>query len=209
MKKADRRIRKRDIVSWKSGRNTLYGEVVTIKGDTALVRLRGDGHWNEAREVALTRLRYEPPVELSVDDLRRFCRFEITHTELKQGRMYAEIDIPETYQITPEDLKAAVENYHSRGISEEEFGKEYFWPLWDEIYNGAEIETAMNGPYERDEDGEWIPDQYTVFENAWDIFLRVFEYGEEEDADLDEVISEVQIWLDNRDKPLEEREFSR
>lgn len=194
-------------VSWKSGKNTFYGDVLSVQGDSALIEMMCDDHWGEERTVSVSRLKCEPPEVLSVEALKRFARFEITYTELMHGRKFASIEIPEPYQIIPEDLKAAVENYHKKGISEEEFGDEYFWPLWDEIYNGAGIETAMDGPDEGYEKS-WLPDQYTVFSNAWDVFIRSFEYGDE-DVDLDEVIEEVQIWLDNRDKPLTEREFSR
>ena len=143
---------------------------------------------------------------LSVEALRRFARFEISFTELMNNRKLAPIEIPEPYQIIPEDLMAAVENYHRKGISEKEFGDEYFWPLWDEIYNGVGIETAMDGP--DDYKAGWIPDQYSVFSNAWDVLTRAFEYGYD-DVSLDEVITEVQTWLDNRDKPLAEQEFTR
>ena len=195
------------LVSWKSGNRTFYGNVLSINGDCARIIMSCENHWGEERAVPVAKLKYEPPVVLTADALRRFSRFEITYTELMQNRVFAEMEIPETYQITPEDLKAAVENYHGRGVSEKDFGDEYFWPLWDEVYNGVEIETALNGPDDR-QGSSWIPDQYSVFSHAWDIFLGVFEYGEE-DVSLDDVIAEVQIWLDNRDKPLAEREFSK
>lgn len=157
-------------------------------------------------EIALDRLQYEPPVTLSVSDLRKFSRFEIRYSELKQGRPFADIEIPETYQIVPEDLKEAVLNFHKYGMDEEEFGAEYFWKLWDEIYNGVEIETALNGPDDDDVTSP-VPNQYTVFSNAWEIFLQKFEYCTE-NVDLDDVITEVQVWEENRHKPLSEREFT-
>lgn len=200
-------IKEGALVSWTSGGKRFYGNVLSIDGDSAVINMSCEHHWGEERSVPLAKLTYEPPAVLTADALRSFSRFEITYTELMQNRMFAEIEIPETYQITPEDLKAAVENYKSKGISEEDFGSEYFWPLWDEIYNGVEIETALNGPDDRQEKG-WIPDQYLVFSHAWDIFLEVFEYGEE-NTSLDDVITEVQIWLDNKDKPVSEREFSK
>ena len=149
------------MVSWRSRSNTFYGEVLSVQGDSALIDIRCDDHWGEERTVALRRLRFEPPEVLSVEALGRFCRFEITYTELKNNRQFADIMIPEPYQITPEDLKAAVENYHARGISEEKFADEYFWPLWDEIYNGAGFETAMNGP--DDYVKSWLPDPVSAF----------------------------------------------
>lgn len=201
------KIKKGALVSWKGGKKFLYGTVLSVENGTALISMRGEDCWGEERSVPVAKLKYEPPAVLTKDALRSFSRFEITYTELMQDRAFAEIEIPETYRITPEDLKAAVENYHRRGISDEEFGKEYFWPLWDDVYNGVEIETALNGPEDRREKG-WIPDQYSVFSHAWGVFLEVFEYGEE-NISLDDVITEVQIWLDNKDKPISEREFSK
>ncbi len=195
------------LVSWKSGGKSFYGSILSMDGDCALINMKGDNHWGEERSVPITKLKYEPPVVLTVEALRSFSRFEITYTELMQNRVFAESEITETYQISPEDLKAAVENYHFKGISEEKFGEEYFWPLWDNIYNGVGIETALNGPEGQKEKG-WIPDQYLVFSHAWDTLLEVFEYGEA-NTSLDDVITEVQIWLDNKDKPLLEKEFSR
>ncbi len=201
------KIKKGALVSWKSGRRFFYGKVLSVKNGVALISMRGEDYWEEDRSVPVAKLRYEPPVVLTADALRSFSRFEITYSELMQNRVFAEIEIPETYQITPEDLKAAVENYHRKDITEEKFGEEYFWPLWDDIYNGVEIETALNGPDGQREKG-WIPDQYRVFSHAWGVFLAVFEYGEE-NTSLDDVITEVQIWLDNKDKPLLEKEFSK
>ena len=194
-------------VSWNSRGKTLYGNVVSVEGDSAIINMNCFPHWGERRTVSLNRLKYEPPVILTKERLRQFSRFEITYTELMQNRVYADIEAPEPYQIIPEDLKVAVENYHSKGANMGEFADEYFWPLWDDIYNLVGIETAMNGPDDNNE-ASWLPDQYTVFSNAWDVFIEIFEYGEE-DVSLDDVITEVQIWLDNKDKPLLERELSK
>lgn len=194
-------------VSWKSRGKTLYGNVVSIDGDSALIKLNCDYFWGERRTISLNRLTYEPPVILTKATLRQFSRFDITYTELMQNRTYADIKVVEAYQIVPEDLKAAVENYHNKGVSMGEFANEYFWPLWDDIYNAVGIETALNGPDDGDE-VSWMPDQYSVFSNAWDIFIEIFEYGED-DVSLDDVITEVQTWLDNKDKPMLEREFSK
>ena len=37
------------------------------------------------------------------------------------------------------------------GMVEDDFGAEYFWKLWNEIYDSVEIEAALSGP-EDDED---------------------------------------------------------
>ena len=202
-----RRFKKHDLVSWKSGRKTLYGTILKIEGDSALISIRGSERWGEETTVPKSVLEYEPPVTLGTEDLRKFSRFEIRYAELKQGRTFADIDIPEPYQIVPEDLKAAVMNYHRYGIDEAAFADEYFWPLWDEIYNGVGIETALNGPDGEDR-ADWpVPNRYTVFSSAWEVFMQKFEYGNE-NADLDDVIAEVQTWEDNRDRAFSDREYT-
>lgn len=199
-------IKEGAFVSWKSGGKTFYGNVVSVDGDAALIDMYCNNHWGEKRTVPAAKLKYEPPVVLTADALRRFSRFEITFAELMQNRLYAEVETVGTYQITPEDLKIAVENYRSKGISEDDFAREYFWPLWEDAYCLAGVESVLDRSDDCRETG-WIPDQYSVFSNAWNIFLEVLDYGEE-DTSLDEVITEVQIWLDNKDKPVSEREFS-
>lgn len=203
-----RKLRIGDLVSWKSGKQMMYGRIYAIKDNNALISPRGEKFWGEELEMALDRLQYEPPVRVSASDLRKFSRFEMRYEELKQGRPFADLDIPETYQIVPEDLKEAVLNFHKYDLSEEEFADEYFWKLWDEIYNGVEIETALNGPDGDSVEVSSAPNRYTVFSNAWEIFLQKFEFGTE-DVSLDDVITEVQTWEDNKDKPLSERVFTR
>ena len=202
------KLKKDDLVSWKAGRKTLYGRILSLDGDSALISLRGIGHWGEEQTVSKSVLQYEPPVTLSLEELKKFSRFEIRYAELKHDRTFADIEVPEPYQIVPEDLKTAVMNYHKYGIDEGTFASEYFWPLWDEIYDGVGFETALNGPDDEDSENRPVPNQYTVFSSAWEVFLQKFEYNTK-NVDLDDVITEVQTWEDNRDKPFSEREYSR
>ena len=199
-------IKEDALVSFKSGRKTMYARVLKIKGKYALVSLQDSMRWGETQNVLLDSLTYEPPVMLSVERIRKFARFEIRYEELIEGREHADVRITESYQIVPEDLKTAILNCRKYGISDEEFGAEYFWPLWDEIYFGVEIETAINGPDEETEEMKQIPNKYTVFATAWDMLIRKYEYGEK--VSLDEIVTEIQTWEDNKDKPLLEREYT-
>ena len=202
-----RMIEEGDVVSWKSGRKTLLGKVIDIDEDSALVYVFSDGVRGVERPVSLARLTFVPPVTVSREELRKFCRFEIRYSELKKGLIYANLDIPEAYQIVPEDLKEAVLNYHQYGIGEEDFETEYFWALWDELFYGVGMETALNGPKGKAGKNIPRPNQYTVFSDAWGILHEKYYSGEEETT-LDDVIREVQVWEDNKDKPLSEREFT-
>ena len=199
-------IKKDALVSFQSGRKTIYARVLKVKGKYAWISLRDNKCWGENRTVRIDSLTYEPPVVLSVDELRKFARFEIRYEELIQGREHADKEIPESYQIVPEDLKTAILNSRLYGLSDDDFGTEYFWPLWDEVYFGVEIETAINGPDEETEETEQVPNKYTVFATAWDMLVKKYEYCEE--VSLEDIVSEIQSWEDNKDKPLLEREYS-
>lgn len=199
-------IKKDDLVSFKSGSKTNYARVLKVKGKYAWISLHDFKCWGENRTVRIDSLTYEPPVVLTVDKLRKFARFEIRYQELVQGREYADKEIPERYQIVPEDIKAAILNSRKYGLSDDEFGSEYYWLLWDEIYFGVEIEKAINGPDEETEEKKQIPNKYTVFAAAWDMLTRKYEY--EEEVSLDDIVTEIQTWEDNKDKPLLEREYT-
>lgn len=199
-------IKKDALVSFQSGRKTIYARVLKVKGKYAWISLRDNKCWGENRTVRIDSLTYEPPVVLSVDKLRKFARFEIRYEELIQGREHADKEIPESYQIVPEDLKTAILNSRLYGLSDDDFGTEYFWPLWDEVYFGVEIETAINGPDEETEETEQVPNKYTVFATAWDMLVKKYEYCEE--VSLEDIVLEIQSWEDNKDKPLLEREYS-
>ena len=196
-----------EMVSWRSGGKTFYGRIYDLEGDSAVIGMYGHGHWGEKRHVLLSKLTYEPPVVLSAEDLARFARYEIGYNELIQGRTFADIEVPEPYQIVPEDLKAAVIRYHEMGIDAKTFAEDYYFPLDTMLYDDVGMETALDGP---DEEAEELPppNRYTVFSTALGTFVHRLDYGDES-HDLDDVITEVQTWEDNRDKPFSEREYTR
>ncbi len=195
------------MVSWESGKKKLYGRVREIRENMARISLFSDGFRDEECTVSVDRLTDEPPVVLTADALRRFARFEIRYPELVQGRAYADKEIPEAYRIVPEDLKAAVLNCRKYGMSDGEFENEYFWPLYDEFYDSMGIRKILN-KHSSDFLVNGLPDQDSVFCNAWDILDRLFNFGMK-DVSLDDVVEEVRIWEENKDKALAEMEFSR
>ena len=150
----------------------------------------------------------QEPLALSAEDLRRLCRFESSLAQLKKGRESAKVTILENYQITPEDLKTAVINFRKSGMSEEEFGTQYFAVLWDELYEAIGLPNALAVMTRNDPEPTSPPNAYTVLWTAWDILVGKYEY-DEEDASLDDIVTEVQTWEENRDKPFSEREYTR
>lgn len=198
-------FKKNDLVSWKSGKKTYYGRFEKREGKNGIVTLCYNYKWGEERVVPLEKLVYEPPVVLSVEALKKYCRFEIRFVELMQGRLKADREIPEKYQIVLDDLKTALQNYRRSGLEESEFGSEYYWPVEEYLYFDIGMENADNEPSETEWDG--LPNSSVVFGNVWEIIQKRFDYGDE-DLTLDDAIAEIQTWEENKDKPLLERQFS-
>lgn len=211
MKTDRKKIKIGDVVSWKSGNKLFYGHVMETEGDSALVDMFCPNHWGEERSILLSKLRYEPPVAVTREDLRRFCRFEITYTQLMQHRSYAEMLAPERYGMTLGDLKAAVAGFLASGADNDTFADEYFWPLWDGN-NGIDDATGFWSAYDRPDDDTCtetgLPDQYSVFSDVWEILDYRFGYGEKE-TDLNEVIRIIDLWEKNSGKPIAEWELTK
>ncbi len=199
-------------VSFRSRGETVHGRVSSVQDGEAKVFLMDGKHWGEERVIRVPRLTFEPPVTLSAEALRQFCRYEVSFTELMQGRIFADIDVPVPYQITLDDVKEAVRGCLRAGGSETEIRErlrdEYFFPLRNTLWNWIGGRSAMYPP--DDEEGSlfWVPDQYSVFCDVWEMLFQVCEFGSKE-VGPDDIVTEIQIWEDNQDRPLEKKEFSR
>ncbi len=197
-----------DVVSWAAQGKTFRGRIVDLEGESATVSLFGDALWDEERSVPVGVLIYEPPVKPSLEELKCFARFEISYAELTQGREYAEIDFDEPYLITMDDLKAAVQNCIRQGMDDDEFGEEYFWHIWADVDEAVGLREAMYGPEWDEADEMPVPNEYAAFRDAWEVLSEKYGMGDK-DPDLEEVVTEVETWEANKDKPLPEREYTR
>ena len=67
-----------------------------------------------------------PKIQLSAEEQRRFCRFEISQKELLHGINSAECQMNESYRICAEDLLAALQNIKKRNLSPAEYANDWF-----------------------------------------------------------------------------------
>ncbi len=144
----------------------------------------------------------ELAIQIPAEEQRRFCRFDISLEELFHGNINADYQM-ESYHIRTEDLLAALQNIKKRKLSPTDYGKDWFWPMYELFYDDGGIFDFTNiYPPDRDEwDG--LPDEQSVF---YYVYYELNDSCEDEyPIDLDELINEIQTWLTNKDKPAVER----
>ena len=142
-------------------------------------------------------------IQITAEEQRRFCRFEISQKELLHGNDNAEYQMKESYHIRAEDLLAALQNIKKRKLSPADYANEWFWPMYEMFYDDGGIFDFTNEyPLDRDEwDG--LPDEHSVF---YYVYYELNDSCEGDyPVDLDELINEIQTWLANKDKPVTER----
>lgn len=199
----DKKISKKDVVSWVSGGKTLYGRVIGISGGSALVDVYG---MQGEKRISTAKLKYEPPVRIDAKELGKFARFEIGYRELMQGRTFADIEIFERYEIGPDDLVAAAANFRKSGISDDDFADDYFFPIWCDMGEALNLSNALG---ENDDEYDRLspPNRVSVFRTVWEMFVSKFN-DRREGVNLDNAAAEVQTWKKNEHKPYSEREYT-
>lgn len=147
-----------------------------------------------------------PKIQLSAEEQRRFCRFEISQKELLHGINSAECLMKESYRIRAEDLLAALQNIKKRNLSPAEYANDWFWPLYELFYDDGGISDFVDiDPLDRD-DWNGLPDEQSVF---YYVYYEINESCEGDYlVDLDGLINEIQTWLANKDKPITDRIFT-
>lgn len=146
-----------------------------------------------------------PTITITEDELRRFCRFEISLIKLLQGNIDSEFIIHGKYQICAEDLLTAIRDFRNRGIGESDFAKQWFWPIRDRFYYEIGIGTVANFSEEANTwDG--LPNEETVFSYVWNALDEGYLWKTQIDFDM--LSQEVEIWLTNKEKPVVERAFT-
>ena len=79
-------------------------------------------------------------VDLTLDELKAFARFEITYLDLVHGIPYAPITYDKSYTLTLDDVFAALKNRKARNVSNDDFGLQWFLPMANEIDLSGAIE---------------------------------------------------------------------
>ena len=133
-----------------------------------------------------------PKIQLSAEEQRRFCRFEISQKELLHGINSAECLMKESYRIRAEDLLAALQNIKKRNLSPAEYANDWFWPLYELFYDDGGISDFVDiDPLDRD-DWNGLPDEQSVF---YYVYYEINESCEGDYlVDLDGLINEIQTF---------------
>ena len=199
-----------DYVSWSVKRKKVFGQIVALLGNQAHIhRLKSvdenkdDREKIEAEDVSLPISKLTKLLIITAADIQRLCRFEVSYSELMQSNNESEYHVQSVYRITADDILTAIGNFKKKRISKKNFGKEWFWPLWDIFYEEAGIEDAM---YHADLQRilyNGLPDEHHIICTVFDALQTHYEYGEKIDFDyLSEYLS---AWLENSRKPIQER----
>ena len=169
---------------------------------------------------------------LTIDpgQMRALARYEITFDQLVEGdRSEEEFVFSEMYRMTLDDLCAVVRNVLEKDPTVDQFARNWLYPMteMEDIFGIPAACGRTEG--EDDEDAIILPDdllggpervrglpmtEENVFKEVWDALIEIWSFGDE-DAHMAElkplkaVLKEMQIFLDNADKPILEREYSK
>ena len=161
-----------DNVSWLENGEKRFGKIVEIKGDIATV----ESFYCDLLctfEISVDQLSRVPVVHLSKRDLKALCRYEKTYSGLMKRRGSWENGeyTQETYKITPEDLKAAIQNFEKSGKPMIEFYWQWYGDVIDNLMR-AEIAKYNEDYRESLLTGDGMPSETRVFCTA----MRMIKY---------------------------------
>ena len=200
------KFQKRDYVSWEdNANNTAYGYIVQVTDDHAKIRIKD--HWDdEPATIPLEKLKYLPPVLLTAEDQRRFFRFEISQEELLHGDVEADYRLLADCQIHTEDLLAAMRNIQKRKLSAAEYEKQWLRPLYEMFYDDGGVVYLADSGFSDESAWDGFPTEETVFRFVYYTLVDGCDTGTA--VDLKVLISEIETWLANKDKPVRERSLT-
>lgn len=157
------------------------------------------------------------------EQMKALARYETTFSQiipLPEGcediRDYV---VPKEYQMTLEDLHAAIKNLMEKDLTMEEFGNDWYWPILDLDYAFG-IDIACGDPEDRDCDREAEPGRVRglpvtredVFSDVWhklvEDCLWLDEARVSERPTFQGYLDEIEQYFANSDKPICERFFT-
>lgn len=189
-----------DWVRRREGEEYQYAIVYEVKGEQAQV-LYVDGPLSGQQDmVALRTWEFVPPVRVSREKLKQFCRYGISYAQLRGGREYGNIDCPEVYTMTLDDLTAALGRLPEN--PKDQNAGLWYWGLEEELYRYVRMER----PGVPDEEDDGIPDARSVFRTVWGMLGT--KYDQFGDVSLQECREEIQVYLQQRDRPDTERDMT-
>ena len=153
-------------------------------------------------------------IEISTEEMRRIARYEITFRDVLSDAEPEEIDFPQVYHYSLEDLYAAVKTLEKKDPTVWEFGEDWFYPFaqFAEAFDLIGMLNDENGGGFGSNGKERIVPPLmdrVYFRNVWWALEHAWECSPDDmrlkDAmDLDPILSEVELYFKNK-KRLERR----
>lgn len=217
-----------DIVKWGKGEKQRFGAVFGVKGDRLEIvpfeasKIAADGSFIgdmtvvaqhdfiNTLSISASRVQKVKPFIVSVAQQRALVRYEIDYKALKKqmfgdGGVFA-IKINDCYEVRCEDLIEAVSRMKESGLPLASLRDDWFDALADPMQPLSEvIDRAIEQCDEKASDNG-VFDEYSIVIMIWSMIRRVF--SKNSTTTFDDVLNEYQVWLENKDVPLEERKFT-
>lgn len=151
------------------------------------------------------KLEYVEPVVINKDDLRSFCRYEISYDELMHGKPYAYAIFDEDYIITTDDIDMAIHNHILKNEDLDSFKENWFVKIYNNLYNFVGLDKIFQVSI--NDDVTDFPEDKHVVSDCIFIMSQIF-IDKTDIFKLDDVVNEISIYLENKDKPILEKEFT-
>ena len=196
-----------------------YGRIVRLTAKYAVIF--NDDSW-ENTNVSVDKLEMIPPYYLTAEQVKKFIRFEEKWSVItEEADKHADVFFKEPYRMTTDDILTAMRNikkheYDSDTIYDEWYKHLYhYFYKYDEYYDGfgfgLEFEDEVIILEETPDDVEmvsFLPDRGDKIAEIIAWLNDIFEYSSDEFyKELDENISMLENYLEDEDKPIEERRY--
>lgn len=150
-------------------------------------------------------LEYIPPFLIDAELVKKLMRMEVPYSAIcGDAKPFDNARSSAPVQITLEDLHQAIQSYLASGMNEVQFADEWFWPLWDVLYEDIGLDAAQTDPKAAFRTPHVFYTEYEAFAGAW-ADLGALARGYEVDLHL--TLQDIELFLANRNKPLLEQNF--
>ena len=181
---------------------TEYVRVKTLEND--VMEATSQTTWETAVYDPAT-LEYIPPYLIDAELVKKLMRMEVPYSAIYgDAKPFDNARSSAPVQITLEDLHNAIMLYLASGMNEDQFADEWFWPLWDVLYLDIGLDEAQTDPKQAFRGPHEFFTEYQAFAGAWSD-LGALARGYEVDLHL--TLRDIEIFLENRNKPILERDF--
>ena len=207
-----RKLKPRDMVTIDAGKHAgRWGFVDKVGKEKVTVFVQCDG-MSITKKYKPSSLTLIPAIGLDAETIRALVRRETTIDEVCKGQPRPNYYPAGEYQMTLEDLEAALTALTALGDEDEGEAEGWYWLTLEELYANAGLWKCMNRPADKgagqDEDAiEAMPDSYSVFSEVYDELSNRFAFNEPA-ASLQELLEWVRTYKRDCGKPAIERELT-